>query len=946
LKQGTSTWSSASAAMLPWALVASTLVGCGAKVVAPQVDEPWRTRPKDALGARGGRTSAGEARSLLPVPNGLRLGPVIERQADGAVVGMISDVFGKSVLTTLPLLPDGLPRGPRADLPLSKSVAAWSLRPLALEGAPSSPSAPHYAVAVVFPATRVEAPRADEPSSSDTAGTAATPDEDGDTPSKPAPDRSIETPGEISVVPLDALGRAARGPIAVARVEHRVVWNDVVALEGRRVAVLWVEDDPSGSATLFGAVTTLSDATPSVGSRVTLARAVSSWQARRSPRGLDLAWITRGTRGTGRAALLFSEFDQELRSSAVPLAVSGGVGATRDIDFVRRADRVTLAWAAPGTGPNLMQWFSAEVDPAGRSSTPKKLAEVPDTSDLETLVPTLQDPLLVWRSPRAGSPLQEISIANVNTGRVWPQHFTVSRGAVEWQVAGDRVFAHYDGCLPGDRTCAAAMAMPRLVAFDANLVTIRELALRGQFTGKLTQSWGLSCRDSRCTMLGTAAAADENLELTSYSLDLAQAELLTATRAPRADAGAAPKPAAGTATPPEPPSASAANACVTDEDGSLALSPEMAPPMGAGYVPAVAATPTAGGVLVAWVGGGSEPATAPSKRPGYPVYTAWFGARGESAAPVRVATRAEQTGGLALAAASAPNGDRSRASGFALGWVAIDDGDPQVHVTQLDRLGRRVNEVQISSVRGNAGSVAITALPDGFLVGWADGRFGESELMAARFDGNLKRLTREERITSFGGAVTRPSLDPLTLSSLSLAHRNGTVWASFVDQRGTGSQVYAVPISAKNAGRAGALVQLHATDQKATAPAWFAVDDGAPGTADGGARLGFVDATRNAFMVARFSRDGALTAAPAEWRRGIGAGAGCHIVTPGREASAVGLQCGAATDLLWLRQDRADLHACRVGTPAAGPAVVVGEQALIFERRGGTTHLVRRWLRP
>src|SRR5690606_23161780 len=66
-------------------------------------------------------------------------------------------------------------------------------------------------------------------------------------------------------------------------------------------------------------------------------------------------------------------------------------------------------------------------------------------------------------------------------------------------------------------------------------------------------------------------------------------------------------------------------------------------------------------------------------------------ANGVVSPPHVISTRALQIGGVSVAAADKPE------EGAAIAWVARENGDPEVHVTRLDKRGRRTNDVQLTT---------------------------------------------------------------------------------------------------------------------------------------------------------------------------------------------------------------------------------------------------------
>ncbi len=177
--------------------------------------------------------------------------------------------------------------------------------------------------------------------------------------------------------------------------------------------------------------------------------------------------------------------------------------------------------------------------------------------------------------------------------------------------------------------------------------------------------------------------------------------------------------------------------------------------------------------------------------------------------------RALPAGGLALAAAARPE------DGAAVAWTARDDGGKQVHVNHIDRRGKRTNEVQLTSAKGDASDVALAWAGDGWLVAWVDTRDGNGEVYASKVDRDLRRVAREERITRSPGDA----------SDVVLAVQGETAWLAWSDPResprdGLGD-IYVTTLSTHNAKRTGDEVRVLATAQHSRSPCLAPVGDGA-----------------------------------------------------------------------------------------------------------------------
>jgi hypothetical protein len=142
-------------------------------------------------------------------------------------------------------------------------------------------------------------------------------------------------------------------------------------------------------------------------------------------------------------------------------------------------------------------------------------------------------------------------------------------------------------------------------------------------------------------------------------------------------------------------------------------------------------------------------------------------ANGVATARNVITTRALAVGGVAMAPAEKPE------DGAAIAWVARENGDPEVHVTRLDRKGKRMNDVQLTTTKGDASDVAIVWAGGGWIVAWVDARDGNGEVYATKVQTDLQRIAREERITRAPGDA----------SDLVALGKGDLVWLAWADPR-------------------------------------------------------------------------------------------------------------------------------------------------------------------
>jgi hypothetical protein len=171
-------------------------------------------------------------------------------------------------------------------------------------------------------------------------------------------------------------------------------------------------------------------------------------------------------------------------------------------------------------------------------------------------------------------------------------------------------------------------------------------------------------------------------------------------------------------------------------------------------------------------------------------------------------------GGVAIAAGGKPD------DGAAIAWAARDNGHVQVHVTRVNSAGKQVNTIQLTGGKGDIADVSIAWAGGGWLVAWVDNREGNGEIFAAKIDLDLKRTSREERLTTAPGDA----------GDVTLLAQGDRIWVAWSDPRespkdGFGD-IYVVPLLARNAKPAGEEVRVLATAAHSRSPSLAQGADG------------------------------------------------------------------------------------------------------------------------
>jgi hypothetical protein len=420
-------------------------------------------------------------------------------------------------------------------------------------------------------------------------------------------------------------------------------------------------------------------------------------------------------------------------------------------------------------------------------------------SSLVALAAGAESVALAWEEPHARArPTRTLHLAMVSTGEGLTAHSVTSlevasSGSPEL-VADGRGFALLAtsatcpaGAPPGAPAGAvgaacAARVLPTFMRFDAGLELVQtEPLFLGDDRIEAAIGWGLRCVDNHCLALAASAEAPTPV----FAVDLI----------PRTSPFAAP------ARPAQPPDAPRAAGVTTIASGQP-------------YVD-IAATRLGGATFVATL------TPEPARDRGHPNGRgATIGLRvvdddGQSMlAPWTLSSRAVSAGGLAMA----PGG--SLADGAAVVWVKRHDDDAQVHVARLDRSGRRGDEVQLTSTKGEHSGVAIAWAGDGWLVAWVDGRDGNGEVYATKVDRDLRRVAREERITNAPGDA----------ADVALAVRGEVAWLAWSDARESAREglgdIYVTTLHTRDAKRVADEVRVLSTAPHSRSPEVVPTPDG------------------------------------------------------------------------------------------------------------------------
>jgi hypothetical protein len=469
----------------------------------------------------------------------------------------------------------------------------------------------------------------------------------------------------------------------------------------------------------------------------------------------------------------------------------------------------------------------ATVDDAGQVRGPSRAMDAVGGSVLVGLASGPSGEGLAWEEPRGRArATRSIHLASVSQDGLSASPMssvqTVPRGAVELgaTATGFALLATAPQCASGDRCDGAAI--PSFLRFDERMNAQQaEPFFVGDVPGvraPATLGWSLRCAGDHCSAL--AATSESPTPVFSIDLPSRSAPFVAPmTRPPPADAPLV----TGVAT-------VASGLPFAD----------------------VAAARIGDATLVATLTSAVETRDPGAKHPagGATISIRSLAADGQPlAAPTTVTSRAVSIGGIALEEGGRPE------DGAALAWVARGSTGAHVHLARFDRSGRRLRDVQLTTSRGDASSVALAWAGDGWLVAWVDTRDGNGEVYAAKVDRDLQRVGHEERVTGAPGDA----------ADVSVAVSGELAWVAWSDPRESPREgiadIYATRLRTSNATRVGDEVRVLATAAHSRSPEIVPAGDGAlvvwiedsPGE---------IDAPGSA-MVARLGATGHVVAAPA-----------------------------------------------------------------------------------
>ncbi|MDP9035340.1 MAG: hypothetical protein M3O50_11075 [Myxococcota bacterium] len=610
----------------------------------------------------------------------------------------------------------------------------------------------------------------------------------------------------LSVLGLGPDGSTRAPAVSLQQTNDHIRWVDIVPTAHGGTCV-WAEEAPAGGANLL-AEPLDGDGKPG-GVPVRVARGLDAWTAFRAVDGTGFALVAQDAKHakpTAYGSLSWTRMDEAGRL-ATPIVLSAKPTVSGDVEVASTPDGWILAWTdRTGEDPQVML---AAVDAAGHVQGPTPTMNTFGSSALVGLVAGRSGAALLWEDPRSpGYPARVLHLATVSTSaglsaRAVSSFDTVAHTRPELVATGSgfALLTPARSCPTEEReTPCSGPIVPTFIRLNADLQpTQTEPFFVGDQGARTTLAWALQCGAGDACV---ALAATDATPTPVFTVDLA----------PRASPYAAPS---STAPPPDAPRVSRLATIGLGQpyaDVSASL---------LGSATLVATLTSASPTHASETASAAAPRTASAQRsrassPDASVAVRLLDDRSDARDRwILLTKRAIAAGGLALSA-----GTRGE-DGAAVAWTARDDGNQQVHLGHVDQHGRRTNEVQLTSAKGDASDVALAWVGDGWLVAWVDTREGNGEVYASKVDRDLRRVAREERITRAPGDA----------ADVALAVQGETAWLAWSDPRespreGLGD-IYVMTLNTHDAKPVGPETRVLATASHSHSPCFAVLREGA-----------------------------------------------------------------------------------------------------------------------
>ena len=580
--------------------------------------------------------------------------------------------------------------------------------------------------------------------------------------------------GEVVDVSLltDAGARIA-GPLSVGRSAGSLLWIEAIP-SAHGASILWAASD-TGRAEIWSAE--ISGKGELIGAPRQLARDAGAWQVAEFGKGFALG-VTHVGKASGAHGPIELSVVTGADSTLAPIVVNSEASADLDLDLAAMGDQIVLAWSDHRGGENRV--FSAAIDQNGKVVAAAAPATPPLGEQAVLRVVSATEgahAYLAWESLDEQTPTHrtfQVAAFQPN-GRV-----SSPRGLFEyWKMDGSvpeiAATAHGIAVLTLAPLCERSAPCtkgspiaPEFLEFDTGFaVRSTEAVWPEAAQAPPSLAWNLTCPSDACFALSAESGTPSAVSLTRLEH--------------RSDSY---RPPAERVELPPPPR------IIADE--ALA---ETAP------LAQIALTETSAGTLLGWITD-FDPTTPwvklkkPTADGRYEPLRARLDLQAFATAepfaalanPENLSLRAHSLGGIALASSA-------RQNDALVAWAGLDNGQPQVFLTQVDKLGKKLTQRMLTHKTGDLNDIAVLPSGNDYFVAWVDERSSDPELYVTKVNHALNRIAPEQRITQAPGAATDVSL---------VATHTGTlvIWADARESENPGSaDIYTAALRSNDASR-------------------------------------------------------------------------------------------------------------------------------------------------
>ncbi len=540
-------------------------------------------------------------------------------------------------------------------------------------------------------------------------------------------------------------------PIELTRTTDDIVWIEAIPTEHGAVC-LWAEETRGSDANLIAAA--IDSGGKVHGTPTRIARGIVGWHALELPDGVGLSIVeppadAKSMPAEGHASggtLAFQRIDADGQPGSRTVVMNRPI-VSGDVEVAREPNgRLVFAWTDRTTAEPAV--VLAALDDKNVLDPPRKVMEARGGASLLALASGTAGTALMFEAPaRRKGDSRRVHVVRVGPDLALgpPTSIdTLGRGQPELAptASGFALLATSADCEQNDTACLNADSVATLFRTDADGTLLQREPLTF-LSDPATLGWGMTCDGDTCFTLAVSPGTPSRVRAVAVR--------------PRTNVKTV---AAKSSTSAEPSKTSIARVA----DVSAFASGES--------VVDIAATHFGEASIVATLT--SKPTERvrrgvleDARTASLTLSTQLIDANGGAQPAAIITTHALAAGGVAIAPGATDD------DGGAVAWVARDNGDPEVHVTRIDKHGRKTSDVQLTTTKGDASDVTITWANSGWIVAWVDGRDGNGEVYATKLGPDLRKIAKEERITKAPGDA----------SDLVALANGDMVWLAWSDSR-------------------------------------------------------------------------------------------------------------------------------------------------------------------